>query len=482
MSIIGLDFGSHQCSFALWHNEKDTVEVLADDLGSRTTPSCVAFRGDEIITGSSATNQKHKNSSNTFSDIRSMLKDTDLENVYIPNLDKEVSTEELCSHYFRNVHNQVKQQAGKPVRECVIAVPSDILADNSNAEISRKRLHDSAQAGGIRIKSMVSDSAATLMAYGFDNANLAPSKVMVIDLGWNSTQTTIFNVNGGLFFEKFSNETKNVSGKVFVNCLAEHCGKDFMRKFKFPCTDNKKAMIILQRECELAIKALSTGSEAQFDIDSLCEGMDYQSKISRARFEDLCSIPFIHLKKIISDTLTSASFSADDITHVCLGGGFTAVPRVQSSIKTIFTKSAFSKARFEYSEALCIGAAIHGKNLSNLGLLENAPISSPVANCLTRSISLKSTADSNSFVVFDALTVLPCKREMKTNMSSDSGFLQILSNSDVLGEVVFTLENVADKNVTIALDVSLEGVVSINVLQLNEENNTVLVSLSMPQK
>lgn len=482
MSIIGLDFGSHQCSFALWHNEKDTVEVLADDLGSRTTPSCVAFRGDEVITGSSATNQKHKNASNTFNDMRGMLKDIALENVFIPNLDKEISTQELCSHYFRNVHNQVKQQAGKPVRECVISVPAEFLADNNIAENARKRLHESAQAGGIRIKSMISDSTATLMAYGFDNAKLAPSKVMVIDLGWSNTQTTIFNVSGGLFFETFSNYTKDVSGSVFVNCLADHCGKDFMRKYKFPCTDNKKAMIVLTRECELAIKAMSTGTEAQFDIDSLCEGMDYQSKISRARFEDLCSIPVIHLKKIISDSLASASLSADDITHVCLGGGFTAIPKVQSTIKSIFTTSNFAKARFEYSEALCIGAAIHGKNLSDLGLLDKAPTACPVAKCLTRSISLKSASNSDAFVVFDSLTVLPCKREMNTSMTSDSGFLQILSNSDVLGEVIFTLENVANKNVTISLDVSLEGVVSINVLQLNGENNTVLVSLEMAQK
>ena len=113
MSIIGLDFGSHTGSIALWFEDKDTVDVIADDLGSRTIPCAVAYRGDEIITGSAATSQQHKNPTNTFIDIRSLLFNPECINVSVPNIDKEVTVQELASHWFRNIHNQIKQQVCK---------------------------------------------------------------------------------------------------------------------------------------------------------------------------------------------------------------------------------------------------------------------------------------------------------------------------------------------------------------------------------
>ena len=91
MSIVGLDFGSHTGSIALWFEDKDTVDVIADDLGSRTIPCAVAYRGDEIITGSAATTQQHKNANNTFIDIRSLLLDPETINVSVPNIEKDVT-------------------------------------------------------------------------------------------------------------------------------------------------------------------------------------------------------------------------------------------------------------------------------------------------------------------------------------------------------------------------------------------------------
>jgi molecular chaperone DnaK (HSP70) len=118
MSIIGLDFGSHTGSIALWFEDKDTVDVIADDLGSRTIPCAVAYRGDEIITGSAATSQQHKNPTNTFIDIRSLLFNPECINVSVPNIDKEVTVQELASHWFRNIHNQIKQQVCKILIFC----------------------------------------------------------------------------------------------------------------------------------------------------------------------------------------------------------------------------------------------------------------------------------------------------------------------------------------------------------------------------
>ena len=362
MSVIGLDFGSHACSIALWFEEKDTVEVIADDLGSRTIPSFVGFRAGEVVVGQAAQSQYHKNAANTFEDIRTLILNPEVESIFVPVLEKEIHIQEIASHYFRNIHNQIKQQVGKAVRDCVLSIP--VTLD----EPIKQRLFEAAQAGGIRIKSLINDTSSTLLAYGFDDATISHSKAIVIDIGWSKSEVALYSVSGGLFFPLGSSATStSICGKVFVNLLSEHCAKDFQRKSKIQCSDNKKAMLRLRRECEESMKQLSTGQESTIDIDSLCEGVDYSSKISRARFEDMASIPFIHLKTLISDVLSAAKLTSDEVTHVCITGGLSAMPKVLSSIKATFTQAIFqNKSKFDSCDALCIGAAYHGRSLLQL--------------------------------------------------------------------------------------------------------------------
>jgi L1 cell adhesion molecule like protein len=357
MSVIGLDFGSHVSSIALWFEDKDVVEVIADDLGSRTIPSFVGFRSGEVIVGEAALSQYHKNASNTFQDVRSMILDPEIKNVFIPVLEKEVLVQEVVSHYFRNIHNQIKQQVGKAVRECILSIPMTL--DDSIKE----RLFEAAQSGGIRIKSIINNSSSSLLAYQFDDSSITSAQVMVIDVGWSLTEASVTTVSGGLFFPLSKSSSTSICGKVLVNLLADHCAKDFQRKAKVLCSDNSKSMMRLRRECEESMKHLSTGQESTIDIDSLCEGIDYSSKISRARFEDLASIPFMRLKNLVNEVLDSASLTVENISHVCIIGGLSAMPKVIQTIKGIFPNALYPRGKFESNETQCIGAALYGKYL-----------------------------------------------------------------------------------------------------------------------
>ena len=357
MSVIGLDFGSHTSSIAIWSEEKPTIEVIADDLGLRSIPTVVAFRGDEIITGQSATAQQHKNASNTFDNIRAMLLNSEASTVTVPQLDKEVSVVELGSHFFRNIHNQIKQQVGTIVRDCVISMPHPI------EESVKQRIVESAQAGGLRIKCFIDDCTAALLAHQLDDASFPPAQTIVVDIGWSKSEIALFNISGGLFVPLASKTIKETCGSVFVDLLAAHCAKDFQRKSKFPCTDNKKSMMRLRRECEVAVKALSIGAEATIDIDSLCEGVDFSLKISRARFEDLLTIPFMQLKNAINEVLSTAGIEPGMVHQVCLSGGASTMPRIVSTVKHLFPTAGFLKGRIEGAEAHCIGAAHHAVHL-----------------------------------------------------------------------------------------------------------------------
>lgn len=360
MNLIGIDFGSHTASVAVWHEDKALLEVLADDLGFRSIPSFVAFRGDETIVGQSAMGQQHKNTANTFEDVRSLLLSDDRTVVNVPHLEKEVSVEEINSIFFRNIHNQVKQQAGKVIREAVVSVPYEL------SEATKQKFITAAQNGGIRIKSFILDTSAALLAYGLDDPSLPASRTLVVDLGWSRCTMSLFSISGGKFVHLATETTTEASGAIFVKALAEFCAKDFTRKTKIPCQENARSMLRLKRECENAMKAMSTGQEATIDLDSLCEGMDYSNKISRARFEDLLAIPLIHFKNLLTATLAKGGVDPSSVTQICLSGGPSSLPRFVMTLRTMLPSAHLPKVRFETSEAVCIGAAVHGRELYQL--------------------------------------------------------------------------------------------------------------------
>jgi heat shock protein 1/8 len=366
MSIIGIDLGSHAASIAVWYDDKNLLEVLADDLGFRTIPCVVAFRGEETIVGHSAVSQAHKNTANTFDEVRSLLFNKDQSHANVPVLERDLTVEEINSIFFRNIHNQVKQQAGRIIREAVVTVPTPL------SEETKKRYMDAAQHGGIRIKSFIEDSTAALLAYGLDDTSSSSdtavhaSKVVVLDLGWSRCTVSLYVVSNGAIVPIASQSTSEVTGKIFVKLLADFCAKEFTRKHKVPVHENKRSMMRLFRECELAMKSLSTGSEATIDIDSLCEGIDYSTKITRARFEDLISIPFVHFKNLISSLLSTSGYEGSSINYICLSGGPSSIPKIINTLKGAFPNGVFPKVRFETSEAPAIGAAVHGKHLFEL--------------------------------------------------------------------------------------------------------------------
>ena len=478
--LVGLDFGSHTASIALWFEDKTSVEVIADDLGSRTIPCAVAFRGDEDLTGLPAILQQHKNPANTFLDVRSLLFNPAVTTVEVPVLEKEISVTELASHFFRNIHNQIKQQVGRPVRDCVISIPQSL--GNLEESALKQRLVDAATAGGIRIKCTVNDGTSALMANNFDDASLLPFKVLVVDLGWSRSDVSLYNVSGGMFFLLSTQTTTEMSGSVVVKLLSEHCAKDFQRKTKLSCLDNNRSMIRLRRDCEDAIKSLSSGTEATIDIDSLCEGMDFSAKISRARFEDLCTIPFMQLKNVIQATLDAAQVTAEGVDKICMCGGLSANPKALSLIKGMFPAAALARPKgLEPGELQAVGAALQGRFLSEQGLLDKAPTQNPKALCLTKPILIGSGAGTAPMTILPVGTVLPVDVSFPVALAPNQsqGYFVLLEEGTKLGEVVFSVppEKEADE-VIVCVGISIEGDVLLEVSQTGVQ----LASLSIPRK
>ena len=481
MSVFGLDFGSHAASIALWYEDKDKVEVIADDLGFRAIPCAVAFRVGadsekvETLTGQAAVSQAHKNPNNTFLDVRSLLMDETKDTVNVPVLDKEITVTELASYFFRNIHNQIKAQVGSPVRDCVVSVPAKLCEDSP----AKSRLIEAAQAGGCRIKSTIDDASAVLTAHSLDDNSKNPERIVVADMGWSTTTISIFDVSGGMYHPKGSASVPEICGKVLVDALVSFCVKDFKRKAKVDATEYKKSMTMLRRECENGMKTLSTGSEAMIDIDSLCEGIDYNGKISKPRFEDMGNIPFIHLKKAIANVLETAGVEAESVSAMVMAGGLSGVPKCAQVVKGLFPKAKQIRTRgLDLNEAQCYGAALQGSYLLTSQLLDKAPSSSanPKAKVMQSSVAISS--GDVCLTIFQEGTVLPAHYELQGTLTQADGSMAIHVSGVQVGELVFAADMANDsEDILATIDVSEEGTLSAEVKQCS--SSSILTSLTI---
>lgn len=372
MSLIGIDLGTHSCSLALYTDASKAVpQVIADDMGTRAIPSIVAFRGSDILSGQAASAQQSKNPSNTFDNVIEMLLYSDTEKVHVPALDKEISVIELASHLFQNLFNQVKKQVGSDVNNSVVLVNKELSPS------AMQNLKDAAELGGLLIKSVLLNTTAPLVAYQLDHGVMAHplkkgARVFIVDVGYSQSTASVFDItSGGLYHEVITKQTEVCTAKALVELLTNFCVKDFKRKTKMDITEDKRAMLRLNKECQSLMKMLSTSSEANLTIDALYEGMDYTAKISRAKFEDVCGMPFMKFRNFLNTEILSTL--SEPITHVCIVGGLSNIPKVQSIVSSLVPENVeYPKLlNVDTSEVHCLGAAFQGGYLSQQSLLDN---------------------------------------------------------------------------------------------------------------
>lgn len=476
MSVIGLDFGSHWASFAVYQSALGACEVFADDLGSRSTPCVVAFRGEDVIIGEAALSQQYKNPTNTFEDIRHLL-DSSNESVHVPVLNRDVPAVELVSHFFRHIHDQVAQQVGEPVQDTVISIPSSYMSH----EVFKNRIIAAALAGGLSIKSFIPDTTASIIAHSFDTttasrslgSNTSKASVLVVDLGYTQCEVASFDISGGLITPVKSVASEECGGSTVIDALTKHCTKDFKRRTKVACDGIPRSMLRLRKETEAGVRILSTTQETTIDLDALAEGMDYSGKVSRAKFEDLTLLYFMGVKNLIS----SLDIDHDSITHVVLSGGFSAVPKTLFDLKWMFPKADFARGHIEPTTGVCLGAAMHGMTLFKEGLLDAAPTTSERFAVLPVSLSL------NDQVVFPKGLALPLARVVAVTAptSEDTGFTLSFEGTELAQVVVpcSALDSAAE-TVELAVTVSVSVAGAVDVVVKNTASGDVITEVNVP--
>ncbi|XP_064466130.1 heat shock protein 68-like [Ornithodoros turicata] len=395
---IGIDLGTtYSCVGVFQHGR---VEIIANDQGNRTTPSYVAFTDTERLIGDPAKAQVALNPENTVFDAKRLIGrkyddpkiQQDIKHWPFkvinqggkPNISVEFkgeqkifNAEEISAMVLVKMRETAEGYLGKPVKDAVITVPAYFN------DSQRQATKDAGVIAGLNVLRIINEPTAAALAYGLDKNLKGEKNVLIFDLGGGTFDVSILTIDEGSMFEVRSTAgDTHLGGEDFDNRLVNYFVEEFMRKHKRDLKTNIRATRRLRTACERAKRTLSSSSEASIEIDALFDGIDFYSKITRARFEELCLDLFRSTLEPVEKALQDSKLGKSQIQDIVLVGGSTRIPRIQKLLKDFFNGKDLSMS-INPDEAVAYGAAVQAailtgdtsENIKDVLLVDVAPLS-----------------------------------------------------------------------------------------------------------
>ncbi|XP_068203022.1 heat shock 70 kDa protein cognate 4-like [Palaemon carinicauda] len=423
--VIGIDLGTTYSCVAVFQNEK--VEIIANDQGNRTTPSYVAFNDTERLIGEAAKNQCALNPKNTIFDVKRLMgrnyiddcvqrvikilpyEIIDEENkpkiqVKYKKEKKVLTPEEVSSMILSKMKKIAENYLGRNINKAVITVPAYFN------DSQRQATKDAGTIAGLDVIRIINEPTAAAIAYGLNN-DTKEQNVLIFDLGGGTFDVSILNIsNDGIFYVKSTAGDTHLGGEDFDSILLDYFTREFSKKYKKDLSNNKRSLRRLRSACETAKRTLSSSTQATIEIDSLYEGIDFHTTITRAKFENLCGSLFKYTLVPVERALIDAKLDKTDIDEIVLVGGSTRIPKIQNLLQTFFNEKNLNKS-INPDEAVAYGAAIQAAILSgdksdkikDLLLLDVTPLSLGIetaGNIMTTLIKRNATIPNSKFENF----------------------------------------------------------------------------------
>jgi len=502
-ACVGIDLGTTYSCVGVWKFGR--VEIVANEQGSRTTPSCVAFKEDGRLIGEAAQSQASFNAVNTVFDskrligrkfseqvVQSDLKDWPFSvvcgkdskpmiQISYKGKQKNFSAEEISSMILRKMKEIAESHLESKVTEAVITVPAYFN------DSQRQATKDAGKIAGLNVMRVLNEPTAAAIAYGLDKQP-TEEKVLIFDLGGGTFDVSILNIAEGIYEVLAIGGDTHLGGADFDSKLVKHLAAEFEKKTgkDLKLTGNPRALCRLRTASERAKRTLSSATQAFIEIDNLFDGIDFSTVVTRAKFEDMNMELFQKCLDTVDRVLTEAKLTKEAIKEVVLVGGSTRIPRVQHMLSALFDGKVLNKS-INPDEAVAYGATVQAAALSgqddpldvlDLILLDVTPLSLGIdvegdmmSTVVKRNSSIPLKVSENYTTCEDNQTSIKIiVLEGERPMSKDN---------NVLGE--FVLEGLPAKSkgeisCLVTMEINANGILEVSAVEKStgKENNITI--------
>ncbi|KAI8627961.1 putative ribosome-associated complex subunit SSZ1 [Xylariaceae sp. FL1651] len=353
---IGISFGNSYSSIACTID--DSPVVIANEDGDRQIPTILSYIEGEEYTGNQAKALLVRNPKNTVVSFKDFLgqefKSIDPTHCHAAAHPQDingtvsftiqdkaegdpstVSVSDISTRYLRRLVQSASDYIGKKVTSAVVTVPTNF------GEKQREALIKAANDADLEVLQLINEPIASVLAYDARPEAKVEDKIIVVaDLGGTRSDVAVVASRGGLYTLLATAHDYEFAGVHLDKVLMDHFAKEFMKKnANVDPRENPKSLAKLKAESEAAKKALSIGSNANFSVESLAEGIDFQMTINRLRYETIARKVFDGFNRLVEGAIKKAGLDILDIDEVILSGGTSHTPRIASNFRSIFPET-----------------------------------------------------------------------------------------------------------------------------------------------
>ena len=457
---VGIDLGTTNSVVAVLEGGEPTV--IANAEGNRTTPSIVAFKGEEVLVGELAKRQAITNPDNTVRSIKRKIGTNWKEKFE----NKEYTPQEVSARILQKLKRDAESYIGEDVTDAVITVPAYF----NDAE--RQATKEAGQIAGLNVLRIINEPTAAALAYGLENNE--DQKILVYDLGGGTFDVSVLEISEGVFEVKSTSGDSKLGGDDWDERVMEWLVDKFKSSTGIDISEDKMAMQRIKEGAEKAKIELSSTTETEINLPFITANdsgpQHLLEKLSRSEFEKITSDLVDRTKDPVNKAVEDAGLSFSDIQHIILVGGSTRIPSVQTVVKSMTGKDPSKGVNPD--EVVASGAAIQAGvlkgDVKDVLLLDVTP--------LTLGVETKGGIMTK---MIERNTTIPTKRS-ETFSTADDGQTQVeihvlqgeremASGNKSLGK--FNLTDIPSAKagtpqIEVTFDIDANGIVNVNAKDL----------------